>query len=244
MGPELFAIRITAFVVLAATAATVSIHLLLNAFGLLPYPVVPAMTVGTCVAVAVSGPITFIICLVIGRAIRDLAINRDAFQSLSTTDALSGLSNRRAFFETLELSDDAALILFDVDHFKEINDRFGHAAGDEAIQGISDTLRKVFQRFDVLIARVGGEEFGVVLPNQSLEAALCLAEEVQLTLFETALSTKAGKLPLTLSGGVGKRWLGRSVDDLYRRCDEALYQAKREGRNRIVTEVASTMVRL
>ena len=165
-------------------------------------------------------------------------------QKLSQTDTLTGLPNRRAFNERLDhlLAAHArqqlpsALILMDVDHFKKYNDTYGHPAGDEVLQKVAHCLRTTLRRELDMPARMGGEEFGVLLPGANADQALATAEVIRTTLQDMAITHPANP-PLgviTMSLGVAEVTAADTATSLYRRADEALYQAKNSGRNRVV----------
>lgn len=164
-------------------------------------------------------------------------------KNLSQTDALTGLPNRRAFDERLahilaqharqKLS--AALILMDVDHFKKYNDSYGHPAGDAALQKVAQCLRTSLRRELDLPARVGGEEFAVLLQGVTAEQAFAAAENIRNNLQNLGVA-HAANLPvgvMTLSLGVTVVTEGDNVRSIYHRADEALYQAKANGRNQV-----------
>lgn len=176
---------------------------------------------------------------VIGAAIlRDMS-ERQRIESelrrLSDTDALTGLCNRRRVLESLReavvqadaTGEPLSLLLLDMDHFKTINDRHGHLEGDRVLTRLADDLRRSLRPQDTG-GRLGGEEFAVVLPQTSLASAGQLAETIRARL-ETPT---ADLVTATVSIGIAERWPGDGVDDLLRRADRALYQAKAEGRNR------------
>jgi diguanylate cyclase (GGDEF)-like protein len=165
-------------------------------------------------------------------------------QRLATTDALTGLSNYRHFHDLLELEVQRArrmeypvgLILMDLDHFKVVNDQHGHPMGDLALRLVADQLRKRLRRTDV-IGRVGGEEFAAILPGDSLDEVAIVAEKLRHAVEELAPLTggmSSGSTHLTLS--LGGTSLAPDVVDaelLMSRADQALYQAKRNGRNQV-----------
>jgi len=165
-------------------------------------------------------------------------------QRLATTDSLTGASNRRSFIEQAEVEIarskrhalPLALVMMDIDHFKRINDSLGHAAGDEAICEVVQACSKLVRKQDVL-GRFGGEEFAILLPQTALEPARQLVERLRERVAQIAVS-KAGKPPLSLSASFGLTLLrpdDLTVDDLLARADEALYEAKHAGRNRVVS---------
>lgn len=160
---------------------------------------------------------------------------------LSLTDELTGLSNRRAFLRRLE--DEVArakrygfplsLVLIDLDFFKEVNDRYGHAAGDEVLRVYARNILSIFRHHD-LVARYGGEEFAVLLPNTGLEGARRALEKVQRRCRETRWQTDGDIHPVpTFSAGLALYKPGETPSAFIERVDKALYRAKRLGRDRI-----------
>lgn len=153
----------------------------------------------------------------------------------ATHDSLTGVLNRAAIIERsnrLLKDDSVALIVLDIDHFKRVNDSFGHPVGDAVICGVVDCLKTAVPS-DALIGRVGGEEFTVLLPGHALDIAEGLAEQLRRAVAEHgfALPDRRG---VTASFGVSWLARGSSFDVAYGLADEALYAAKREGRNRVV----------
>ena len=162
------------------------------------------------------------------------------FQALVDEDPLTGLLNRRGLMRAAEREiararrhrHPLALVLLDLDHFKEINDRFGHAVGDEALREFARRLKRAARASD-LLARYGGEEFAILLPETDLAQAERAAERLLAEVRAEPFATSAGELVITASAGVavfphhGKDW-----NALFRAADQALYLAKRGGRNR------------
>lgn len=160
---------------------------------------------------------------------------------LAHTDALTGLQNRRAFLETAErelhrarrLAHPLALITFDIDHFKQINDTYGHAAGDKVLQAIAERCRQQVRSID-LVGRFGGEEFAVLLVEADLSEALDVAERLRICLLTEPIVVGDYQIAATASFGVVTLTDGATeIDALLRRADVALYAAKRSGRNRV-----------
>ncbi|SNS87416.1 PAS domain S-box-containing protein/diguanylate cyclase (GGDEF) domain-containing protein [Noviherbaspirillum humi] len=188
-------------------------------------------------------------CLVI----RNINDRKDAAESQhreALCDHLTGIANRRAFFEAAELElarvrrmpRPTSVAVFDADHFKRINDGYGHAAGDAVLFDLAEKLRKCFRQIDVP-ARIGGEEFAVLLPSTDLEAAQVAAERFRAMVEHATVSFNGMEIPYTISGGIA--CLSDEISglgELLGQADQALYRAKQAGRNRICSwhELAST----
>ncbi len=158
-------------------------------------------------------------------------------KQMALLDPLTGLYNRRAFELTLAERDPAdgslALILLDIDHFKRINDQFGHAAGDIALQRFATILMTIFRKKD-FIARIGGEEFAVLLPDTTMNEAYEFAERVRKTAENDAFEHSDGIVRLTISAGVCQAAADvTSFSDMTKKADISLYIAKNNGRNRV-----------
>ena len=154
----------------------------------------------------------------------------------ANTDPLTGLLNRRAVFERFGSApvDDIAALIFDLDHFKAINDKHGHAAGDEALRRFAQVIRKHVPR-DAAAARIGGEEFLLVAPGMDRGQALDLAEAIRSGFAHEILQGPQGGFRGTVSVGVAEgQGHVDNFDALLRRADDALYAAKEGGRNRVV----------
>ncbi|RFF32728.1 GGDEF domain-containing protein [Wenzhouxiangella sediminis] len=176
----------------------------------------------------------------IGGAIRSMRADEE-LRHLVSTDSLTGLSSRRAFLERGRAmfeeasrgSNGLALMIMDLDQFKAVNDQYGHPAGDEALVAFARICRGVL-RDDDLIGRTGGEEFGVLLPDTGSEQAGRLAEKLREAVDSTPVQTSAGDLTLSVSIGAAVSTPGmQALNELFKRADDALYAAKRGGRNRI-----------
>lgn len=162
-------------------------------------------------------------------------------QTLSQTDELTGLLNRRAFIERAEQAlqlqqhtgQDLALLMLDIDHFKTINDQFGHDAGDQVLRQLGQMLRQSGRQTDS-IARFGGEEFILLLPDTDRQAAICLAERLR----TQVQSIRIGEHRLTISIGISTLNVGQTASFawLFKQADLALYQAKHAGRDQVVTQ--------
>jgi len=168
---------------------------------------------------------------------------------LAETDELTGLKNRRTFFTSAGILLDrlkrfntpASLFIVDLDHFKAINDAHGHAVGDEALCHATNQFKRAIRRND-LLARVGGEEFAVLLPDTDEWGAVMVAERVRAIVASSTLDIESGKLDLTVSIGVTSFSRNdRNPDAALRRADIALYRAKDEGRNLVRTEASGLL---
>jgi two-component system cell cycle response regulator len=163
---------------------------------------------------------------------------------LAETDSLTNLFNRRAFFERLgalmELPDKApavSAILFDIDHFKKINDTYGHDAGDLVIQRIAAQAAKVAK----LVGRIGGEEFAIALEDQSEARALRLADNLRQQCERLRFNAQGATFSATCSFGISHWVRGDDADTVLKRADIALYLAKAAGRNCVQVATAETL---
>ena len=157
---------------------------------------------------------------------------------LANLDSLTGAFNRRAFFEKTgdfaEAGRRFAAVMFDIDHFKDVNDTYGHNVGDQVLRVIGGEAR----RDKTILGRLGGEEFAIVLEGSSLEAATRYAEELRDKLAALSFESEGQTFSVTASFGVAERAAQESIDLLLKRADAALYQAKRGGRNRVIAATA------
>ena len=166
-----------------------------------------------------------------------LASAIETLHRISTQDGLTGVANRRHFDETLALEcrraarsrSPVSLLMLDLDYFKPFNDEHGHQAGDELLRRVAQTLKDTVHRAADLVARYGGEEFVVLLPETNEEDAHRIAETLRTKIEETRLVT----VSIGVATQVPERET-RACDEVLRRADEALYVAKRAGRNRVV----------
>ena len=175
-------------------------------------------------------PVVALMLAVIGRldrAQRQLAV-------LATTDLLTGLPNRRAFFERGEALGERGkvVLMVDIDHFKEINDRFGHAAGDRCLVALADRLRELHETGH-LVGRIGGEEFALVLADVTRPEARQIGERLARGFVVDPDDPPGEPIPMTVSVGASCRARAQSLDEALHRADLALYEAKRAGRSRL-----------
>lgn len=166
----------------------------------------------------------------------------DEYKRIANTDSLTRLSNRRAFDDALSTIYDSrreamyhALIVCDIDHFKEFNDRYGHPVGDRVLGVVSAVMRSALRK-DVFLARTGGEEFAIVLHGTSQEITMEVAERVRNAVENTPLRNQKTGVdygPITISLGICMASDADNAFDLYNKADMALYMAKNSGRNQI-----------
>lgn len=170
---------------------------------------------------------------------------RARLQTLSRVDVLTDLFNRRHFHEYLQqvwrraqhIGDDVAVIILDVDHFKKFNDRYGHQAGDVCLAKVARATKEALRQPGDLVARLGGEELIAVLPHTSLAVAQSAAERIRRAVQALAIAHEASSVAEVVTVGVGvASWpaqASQTDSTLIAAADAALYQAKRDGRNRV-----------
>lgn len=173
--------------------------------------------------------------------------DRKKIEEFSVTDALTGLYNRRFFDQNFSKDlniakrdgKSLALIITDIDFFKQYNDLYGHQRGDEALRSVAFAMKKLFKRANDYVYRLGGEEFAISFYSPSLQSAMERANLLRKSIEELRLEHRNSKASKYLSVSIGISFIPSScvleVDELYRITDEALYRAKREGRNRVVS---------
>lgn len=169
-----------------------------------------------------------------------LSARSETLEHAALTDALTGMHNRRFFDDALReylrefrrIQRPVGLLILDLDHFKTVNDNHGHDVGDEVLKAVSVCLRDMTRHHDV-VARLGGEEFAVVAPDMDEPALLKLAERIRKAVAGLVVVSGNVRLRVTMSVGMAI-WDGaESAEDLFRRADKRLYEAKRLGRNRV-----------
>ncbi|MDX1454591.1 MAG: diguanylate cyclase [Gammaproteobacteria bacterium] len=183
----------------------------------------------------------------------ELMLVNQRIRELAEHDDLTGIYNRRYIMQLLNLmkarsdrtGEPFSVVLIDLDHFKKVNDRYGHAAGDQALADFAelteDTLRGmdlIAQDKDEAFGRYGGEEFIILLPATRLEGAMQCAERLRLRQEEVQRAEQDAGMHVTLSAGIAEYRHGEAVEDMLKRADKALYSAKDRGRNQVVQETA------
>lgn len=162
-------------------------------------------------------------------------------EELARTDELTGVRNRRAFFEighrlfsqAQRFQRNLSVIMLDVDHFKQVNDRYGHFVGDQVLRTVTRIIKEQIRDTDV-IGRLGGEEFALILPDADLNQALAVAERIRMTIMATPIHAQNETIFCTSSFGVATlEEEVKSLDGVLTKADEALFIAKNKGRNRV-----------
>ncbi|MEM7504630.1 MAG: diguanylate cyclase [Pseudomonadota bacterium] len=207
-----------------------------SALGLLPY----SETLFRAVELGITVDAT-LLALALTHQLRTTQRAWMTADRLSKRDPLTGLSNRRAFLQRAEplwqeASDEGqplAVVAMDVDHFKRVNDTYGHAVGDEVLRECADAIRQVSRAGD-LVARWGGEEFLAILPKSNLAEATHVAERIRETVATAAVASGGERICVTLSCGVAAQESHDALDALIAEADRLLYEAKRAGRNQVI----------
>lgn len=186
------------------------------------------------VTVVLSASISLVASSIVGRAYLRLFEAKTAVEILSRTDSLTGLPNRRAFFDTAAAcrSETMALVIADVDRFKRINDTRGHLVGDEVLRTVARLMAGELGAVGY-VSRIGGEEFALLATAAPLDELLAALEAFRGRMAATPVLVSGGAVEVSISAGVAARMPGMSFDDLYADADRALYEAKTSGRNRV-----------
>jgi diguanylate cyclase (GGDEF)-like protein len=199
-----------------------------------------------CLAVAAIE--TFVFAIRNGRMVRELAASRDEFHRLAYVDPLTGLPNRRGFDEAAEESftrADAqrrpvAVLMCDLDQFKAINDQFGHGYGDAALRHVAKVLRATSAERNVVLGRMGGEEFLMLLPDLTAQDAFAFAESLRLAVAAQPVEWDGVKASITMSIGLAVTPPRTGLVPLIVRADTALHEAKLGGRNCVAVAPATS----
>lgn len=176
----------------------------------------------------------------------------DALCELSSRDSLTGLANRREFELALagevdrvaRAGEPALVLMIDIDHFKAVNDTHGHPAGDQVLKAVAQALNECIRPMDTL-ARFGGEEFAMILPNCPPSFGLTVAERMRTQVQERAVALASGRqvgVTVSIGGAFAPQWVRSSAPLWIERADQQLYRAKAEGRNRACLEQPTVSV--
>ncbi len=237
MGRVRSVLLITAFSVVMSLLVTTSINVALGLVDRMAVDLLVATLVPLIVAPLASGAAMGLLI--------EVETARAALLEVAVRDALTQLYNRRFFSARLEEEVQrarrqpvpVALVLVDIDHFKRINDTYGHAVGDEVLQRVAEVLQAQARPYDVA-ARFGGEEFVLMLPGSTAAEGAAVAERIRQAVQALRLASLEGGASPQITVSLGVAELAGAPDDadaLLRRADAAMYRAKHDGRNRIVT---------
>ncbi|RWM05174.1 MAG: GGDEF domain-containing protein [Mesorhizobium sp.] len=169
-----------------------------------------------------------------------LSARSQTLEQAALTDGLTGMQNRRYFDDALReylqefrrIDRPVGLMILDLDHFKQVNDTHGHDVGDEVLRAVATCLRGMTRYHDV-VARLGGEEFAVVTPNMDVELLARFAERIRKAIANLSIMSGNVRLKVTTSVGLAVWDHKESAEEFYRRADRQLYEAKKQGRNRV-----------
>tara|TARA_R110002020_G_scaffold53433_4_gene149592 strand:+ start:2535 stop:3392 length:858 start_codon:yes stop_codon:yes gene_type:complete len=224
------ACKIAAF----AYGINVAAHLVMYQFDLLPFSLASGLLAATVLTPTIAFTVALAVYVVLGFAIYDLSVSRAELEHLSRTDVLSGLANRRAFLAEFDrCMVEKSLMVIDIDCFKVVNDRYGHAVGDQVIVNVACMLSTVFAGRGTC-ARIGGEEFAVFSQDLSFAEFAALGEIARTRIAAMPTRVDGGTVTVTISGGITRALPTQRFRETFSRADKALYDAKAGGRNRIV----------
>lgn len=169
-----------------------------------------------------------------------LSARSQTLEQAALTDGLTGMQNRRYFDDALKeylhefrrIDRPVGLMILDLDHFKQVNDTHGHHVGDEVLRAVANCLQGMTRYHDV-VARLGGEEFAIVAPNMDTDMMIKLAERIRKAIAATTVFSGNVRLKITTSVGLAIWDKRESAEEFFRRADEHLYHAKKQGRNRV-----------
>jgi diguanylate cyclase (GGDEF)-like protein len=173
--------------------------------------------------------------------LQQASVNKEELERLANFDSLTGLYNRQAILSKLRelinrakrYKEDFSVSMLDIDHFKKVNDRYGHLTGDDVLEKIAALIRQNIRDTDIA-GRYGGEEFIIILPQANLSSALVVAERIRNIIENAEMKDSAGNVfAITVSQGLSGWERGEDAYSLISRADEALYKAKANGRNRV-----------
>jgi diguanylate cyclase (GGDEF)-like protein len=169
-----------------------------------------------------------------------LSARSETLEHAALTDALTGMQNRRYFDDALKeyleefkrIDKPIGLMVLDLDHFKAVNDTHGHDVGDEVLRRVARCLQE-FTRYHDIVARLGGEEFVIVAPNMNTDLLIKFAERIRKAIANLTIESGNVRLKVTISVGLAVWDRKEGPEEFYKRADKLLYQAKRQGRNRV-----------
>lgn len=188
----------------------------------------------------VFGILALILSVIVRRFLKELNISQEELVRLACVDSLTGLVNRKTAMIRFEQEISSqnrgegslSCLMLDVDHFKSVNDRYGHQVGDAALIQVAKILSEMTRNYDI-VCRYGGEEFMIIMPKTSLQGAGVIAERILKKIAGTPIEVSDHHLSLTISCGLAQRCDNETADTIIGRADAALYRAKAGGRNQI-----------
>ena len=194
----------------------------------------------TKISILISICVSFLVAVVI-QSNQNLKTLRDRLETLSNTDALTGIYNRRYFMESVvrkmdrvtRTNSESFVILLDIDHFKKVNDKYKHQAGDKVLKEIAARITKTLRSYD-LFARYGGEEFIIFVSEIDKSSVILLAERIRMNIADTPIHVNGVTISVTASFGIAPAAPVNKLDAAIAFADDALYTAKKEGRNKVV----------
>ncbi|MGE0626081.1 MAG: GGDEF domain-containing protein [Pseudomonadales bacterium] len=228
----LYIMAVTLISVAVTELTLLGIYLL---FGKSVFSATQAFYTAAIVPILVTVPV----CYLTARMAVQLNEAHARLRELAHTDELTGLTNRRSFFQRAETvlgeardaDEHVSLLVIDADHFKQLNDTYGHATGDAALQFITEQLSTCVRKTD-LLCRLGGEEFAVLLPDMDGTEATKLAERIVERVASRPMVWDGKIIEMSVSCGIADTRSGRDMTALFKAADDALYAAKHNGRNR------------
>ncbi|GAK69235.1 hypothetical protein RRU01S_04_00570 [Agrobacterium rubi TR3 = NBRC 13261] len=235
LQPLRFASAFSITVTLIALVLNVTALSTLIVLGFVPNPKT-ALWVGSTLTVFITFPISFVLSHIIAKQVKCLSISHERYKHLSHTDGLTGLRNRAGLHaEAKHLDEDYCLAFFDIDHFKSINDNYGHAAGDAVISGIARRIAEAFPASS-LLSRLGGEEFVVATSNIPLADFSAYCEACRQSVEAQPFVAESVSINVTISIGISTPRNDEAFENVMHRADVALYRAKQSGRNHVVVD--------
>ncbi|KJF73899.1 GGDEF domain-containing protein [Agrobacterium arsenijevicii] len=231
LEPLDFALRVAVLVTIIAVVIDTMGLYILSKFGLVT-DLANGLMLGTTLSATIAFTLAFLICWINASEVKVLAQSHERFLHLSHTDALTGLNNRLGLYANcVKLDTQYCVAFFDIDHFKSVNDRYGHLAGDLVISSVAAIIRDSFDD-TAHVSRLGGEEFVVVqalAPQHFLE----VCERVRAKIAVIPMDFQDVRINTTVSVGVAFRANWEIFEKVLHNADMALYEAKRTGRNRV-----------
>jgi diguanylate cyclase (GGDEF)-like protein len=176
-------------------------------------------------------------------ALQELEDANRELSEINTRDELTGLYNRRFYDQKIQAEfrrsrrnlSHLSLLIIDIDHFKKVNDNYGHLAGDHCLKAVSNTIKTAVQRSADIACRYGGEEFCIILPETDQQGSVLFAEELRKNIEQLLIQHEEQKIPLTISCGIAvyQQQKNATPESIFTLADQALYQAKKQGRNQV-----------